>query len=111
MHICRVVIRNFKNFRLLDTPISPGITCIVGENNTGKSNLLFAVRLVLDWGWSAQRRRLGQEDFSVGVDYRKANQILVSVEVADFKADENEEGLLQGYQIADDRYAYDQAHG
>jgi predicted ATP-dependent endonuclease of OLD family len=48
MYISRIVVRHFRNFELLDVPISPGATCLIGENNTGKSNLLFALRLAID---------------------------------------------------------------
>jgi putative ATP-dependent endonuclease of the OLD family len=102
MHISRIVIRNFRNLRFLDVPIERGLTCFVGENNSGKSNLLYAVRLVLDWGLSAQRRRLGKEDFSVGVNYAEPQEILVSVELTDFENATNEEAMVQGYQIAKD---------
>jgi hypothetical protein len=38
MRISRVVIRNFRSFALLDVPINGNTTCVIGENNTGKSN-------------------------------------------------------------------------
>ena len=45
MYISRLVIRNYRNFRNVDVKLSPGVNCFVGENNTGKSNLISAVRL------------------------------------------------------------------
>ena len=35
MYISRIVIRNFRNFELLDVSLEPGVTCVVGENNAG----------------------------------------------------------------------------
>ena len=40
MHISRIVIRNFRNFAHLDVTLQPGVTCVIGENNTGKNKFL-----------------------------------------------------------------------
>ena len=48
MFISRVVIRNFRNFEHIDVELDAGLTCIVGETNSGKTNLLHALRLALD---------------------------------------------------------------
>ena len=47
MRISRVVIRNFRSFSLLDVPLLENTTCVIGENNTGKSNFLHAIRLCI----------------------------------------------------------------
>jgi predicted ATP-dependent endonuclease of OLD family len=47
MYISRVLIRNFRDFRLLDISLKPGVTCLVGENNTGKTNFFHALRYPL----------------------------------------------------------------
>lgn len=44
MHISRVVIKNLCSFELLDVPLLANTACVLGENNTGKSNLLYAIR-------------------------------------------------------------------
>ncbi|MEV7926696.1 AAA family ATPase [Kitasatospora sp. NPDC088779] len=48
MRLSKIRIQNFRNFR--DTTIDPFPTpaVILGENGVGKSNLLHALRLVLD---------------------------------------------------------------
>ena len=48
MHISRVVIKNFRSFEHLDVQIAPGTSCVIGENNTGKTNFLHAIRLCID---------------------------------------------------------------
>ncbi len=58
MRISRVVIRNFRSFEYLDVPLSAGTTCLIGENNTGKSNFLHAIRLCIDAGLSSTNRSL-----------------------------------------------------
>jgi putative ATP-dependent endonuclease of the OLD family len=47
MRLSRIQIDNFRNFKSLDIALS-GHAVIVGENKIGKSNLLHALRLVLD---------------------------------------------------------------
>ena len=94
MHISRIYIRNFRNFRSLDLPVEQGVTCIVGENNTGKTNLIYALRLVLDWNLSAFNRTLNEADFSVGVDWSAPTQILIAVEFTDVADREMEEALV-----------------
>ena len=47
MRISRVQITNFRNFKSLDVALSEHAV-IVGENKIGKSNFIYALRLLLD---------------------------------------------------------------
>ncbi|WP_443057745.1 AAA family ATPase, partial [Streptomyces sp. IBSBF 2806] len=61
MHISRIEIRNFHNFRHLVIGDFPAHALIVGENGVGKSNLLEAIRLT-SWctvGGEASRTAAG----------------------------------------------------
>jgi predicted ATP-dependent endonuclease of OLD family len=58
VHIDRVAISHFRNFRSLVIEDLPTGVVIVGENSSGKSNFLQALRLVLDPSVSETRRRL-----------------------------------------------------
>jgi len=57
MRISRIQIQNFRNFADLDVGIGEH-AIIVGENRIGKSNLLHALRLVLDPSLSDSARKL-----------------------------------------------------
>lgn len=103
MYISRIVVRNYRNIKHLDLAIHSGITLVVGENNTGKTNLLRAIRLPIDATLSSQHRSLSPHDFYSGVDYRTTQQILVSLEFSDFRGKENEEAMVAGWAIDDDR--------
>ncbi|MGB8723188.1 MAG: AAA family ATPase, partial [Terriglobales bacterium] len=46
LHISRAQIKNFRNFADMDVVLPTSV--LLGENKAGKSNLLFALRLVLD---------------------------------------------------------------
>jgi putative ATP-dependent endonuclease of OLD family len=102
MYISRLVIRNFRNFRLLDARIGPGITCIIGENNSGKTNLFHAIRLAIDASLSSYRRRLLSEDFAAGLDPQTPQHVLISIEFTDFKEHPNQEAWLLDCLVAED---------
>lgn len=101
MHICRILIRNFRNFALLDVTTRPGVTCVVGENNTGKTNLLYAIRLPIDAALSSQYRSLTIDDFPSGTDVSKPQQVLVCLEIKDFADKPNEEAMVAPWAIDD----------
>lgn len=56
MHLKNLKIRNFRNFESIDIPLSDNIV-LLGENRTGKSNLIFAMRLVIDQNLSDSARQ------------------------------------------------------
>ncbi len=62
MFISQIKINNFRNFKnevVID--FNPGINVIIGENNSGKSNLLKALSLLFD---SNSTKRLDVDDFN-----------------------------------------------
>lgn len=98
MRISRVAIKNFRSFECLDLPISGGTTCVIGENNTGKTNFLHAIRLCLDAGLSSSYRSLIQNDIHSAVDISYPSQVLVGLEITDFAGKVNEEALVGSWQ-------------
>ena len=94
MYLCRIVIRGFRNFAELDVPVADKVTCVVGENNTGKSNLVHALRLALDANLSSTFRNLTPDDFCSGTDISTPQQVIVSLEYKDFTAKPAQEGML-----------------
>ena len=66
MQLSRLVMKNFRNFQAVDIPLGPHVV-IVGENKSGKSNLAFALRLVLDPSIPDSSRYLRAEDFWDGL--------------------------------------------
>lgn len=48
MHISSLSLRNFRNFRSAKLQFEKGINTIIGENGSGKTNLFYALRLLLD---------------------------------------------------------------
>ncbi|MCJ7791818.1 MAG: DUF2813 domain-containing protein [Dehalococcoidia bacterium] len=74
-------------------------TVVVGENSVGKSNLLFALRLILDPRMADSTRQLREEDFWDGLtDPVKGKEIIeVAVEFQDFKKDKHIFTVLQPF--------------
>lgn len=100
MYISRIVVRNFRNFETLDLPLQETVTTIIGENNSGKSNLLYALRLAVDANLSTYKRRLTPADFNINVDWRRPSQVLISLEFRGFADDPNQEATLSGCQVS-----------
>jgi putative ATP-dependent endonuclease of the OLD family len=48
MHISALSIRNFRNFRNVRLNFKEGINTVIGENGSGKTNLFYALRLLID---------------------------------------------------------------
>jgi len=90
MQISRVTIRNFRNFKALDVKLGQHAV-FLGENKVGKTNLLFALRLILDPAMPDSMRRLRMEDFwdglprPLGLD----DTIEISIEFRGFEKSEN----------------------
>lgn len=59
MYIKEINISNFRSFKDASIPFHEGVNVIIGHNNTGKSNLLRAIGLVLGY---SDGHRLGTSD-------------------------------------------------
>ncbi|MFP7364407.1 AAA family ATPase [Corynebacterium callunae] len=57
-----VVISNFRSCESVTVPLRPGITLLVGENNSGKSNVIDALRLATDPLSSKSTRYFSEDD-------------------------------------------------
>ncbi|MGE0769013.1 MAG: ATP-dependent endonuclease [Hyphomicrobiaceae bacterium] len=98
MRISRVVIKNFRSFEALDVSLHPTITCVIGENNTGKSNFLHAIRLCIDANLSSTYRTLAPNDVHSAVDLSHPDHVLVALEIVDFAGKVNEDALVGAWQ-------------
>lgn len=95
MRINRLRIKNFRNLADVDVNLPPNAV-IVGENRTGKSNILHALRLVLDPSMSRSDRQLTRDDFwdGLGKDHLDFDpfleqcEITISIDISDFENDD-----------------------
>lgn len=85
MRISRIKIQNFRNFADFEVNFDGKNIVIVGENNAGKTNLLFALRLLLDVNLPNSARYLESSDFWHGLPRPFAgNEIRITVDFAEF---------------------------
>lgn len=102
MHLSRIKIVNFRNFSELDVQLA-GNVVVVGENRVGKSNLLYALRLIFDPTLPDSARQLGMSDFWDGLGAPSAeDKIIVSVEIKEFEGDLDILALLTDHRLDDD---------
>ncbi|RTL91450.1 DUF2813 domain-containing protein [Ancylobacter aquaticus] len=99
MRLSNLSIRNFRNFRSVDIPLS-GNVVLLGENRVGKSNLLFAIRLILDPTLPDSARQLKLSDFWDGSPSDYSEGIEVHLEIADFTTDPGLVALLTDFRTA-----------
>ena len=103
MRLQRVQIRNFRNFKDLDIRLGDQVV-VVGENKVGKSNLLHALRLVLDPSLPDTSRKLQLTDFWDGLQQplKKTDQIEISVDISGIESDSSALAVLSDFAIAAD---------
>lgn len=101
MRLSKLNIRSFRNFEAIDIPLA-GNVVLLGENRVGKSNLLFAIRLVLDPTLPDSARQLKLSDFWDGCDLTQNPQIEVHLDFADFDGDDALVALLTDFRTASD---------
>jgi putative ATP-dependent endonuclease of OLD family len=90
-----VELENFRNFRNLVIDPFPATALIVGENAVGKTNLLYALRLLLDPDLPDTARVLRFEDFFDGCgDMAKGPIVRIAIELAGFDEEDVALGVL-----------------
>lgn len=101
MQISRVQITNFRNFKRLDVSLSEHAV-IVGENKIGKSNFLYALRLVLDPTLPDAARELRDEDFwdGLGRPLSSNEKIKIALDLTDYEDDEDLLAILAEHVVS-----------
>src|SRR5258706_4734402 len=102
MHLSRIRINNFRNFCVFDVRLA-GNVLVVGENRVGKSNLMYALRLLFDPSLPESARQLGMSDFWDGMDSLVDEfRIVISVEIEDFEDDLDVLAILTDFRLDSD---------
>lgn len=103
MRLSRIQIQNFRNFKYFDVELG-NHAVILGENRVGKTNLLLALRIVLDPTLPDSMRRLRLDDFWDGVPRPLKSDafIEISVEFSEFDSNESLLAILADHLITSD---------
>lgn len=80
MHLKKIFVKNFRNFSEFTIDFNEGFQTIIGENNVGKSNLYYAIRLVLDTSLSYKDRLLDENNFHGFKKLELEDHIIISIE-------------------------------
>ena len=103
MRVSRIVVQNFRALQNVDIRIADDLTCIIGENNTGKTAILRAIQICLDVSLPSVFRSLIREDIHSAIDISQPSQVLIGVEFCDFQGTVNEEALVATWKTEADR--------
>jgi predicted ATP-dependent endonuclease of OLD family len=87
MFISNLAIRNFRNFRNVSLQFKKGVNTIIGENGSGKTNLLYALRLLIDENLP-RRTYFNETDFNRSIGPWKGHWIIIQVQFDELDADE-----------------------
>lgn len=78
MHISKLEIRNFRNFRSAEFRFNEGVNTLIGENGSGKTNVFHAIRLLLDDSLSRKATLLHESDFNRANGIWQGHWIIIS---------------------------------
>ena len=94
MYISSLTLRNFRNFKKSRLIFKDGINTIIGENGSGKTNLFYALRLLLDDSLPRNSTaNLNDTDFCRVLDHWEGHWIVLSVEFADLDIGEDAQAM------------------
>jgi putative ATP-dependent endonuclease of OLD family len=103
MHISKLTLVNYRNFKNTSLRFHKGVNTIIGENGSGKSNILRAIRLLLDDTMVRAAYRLEESDFSRSLGQWQGHWIIISVEFEEISTDESVQALfLHGAAVLDE---------
>jgi putative ATP-dependent endonuclease of OLD family len=94
MHISKVTLINYRNFKNATLKFNKGVNTIIGENGSGKTNLFRAVRLLLDDNMIRSAYRLDASDFHRGLGDWRGHWIIISLEFEEIGNDEAIQALF-----------------
>jgi putative ATP-dependent endonuclease of OLD family len=88
MHITELRIRHFRNFMKARFSFRPGVNTLIGENGSGKTNALHALRLMLDETLERNAIYLRESDFCRDLGSWRAEWIVISADFAELDPSE-----------------------
>lgn len=72
----RIVISNFEIIESLDLTLEPGINCIIGQSNNGKSSIAKALNALVLNKHSDNKIKVGKESYSIGIQTDDGQKVL-----------------------------------
>lgn len=88
MYIKELRIRNFRNFKVSRFRFQRGVNTLIGENGSGKTNVMYALRLLIDESLSRNVARLRETDFCRSLAQWRGHWIIISIVFDELDASE-----------------------
>ncbi|AJI25542.1 AAA family ATPase (plasmid) [Priestia megaterium] len=88
MYISDLEITNFRNFKNANFKFEPGVNTLIGENSSGKSNALYAIRLLLDDTLPINASKFLESDFNQNIIDWKGHWIVLKLTFKDLDSSE-----------------------
>ncbi len=92
MHISSLSLRNFRNFRKSKLYFKNGINTVIGENGAGKTNLFYALRILID-ETLPRYTKFYQTDFNRAVGNWAGHWIIISIVFDELDVSEEAQAL------------------
>lgn len=90
MYLNHMQIVNYKNLKATRFQFSQGANTIVGENDSGKSNAMTAIRMLLDDSYYYNTKRLKESDFPDSIDNWHGHWIILSAIFANITTEDKQ---------------------
>lgn len=90
MYISKIIIDGFRGFKHSEIEFQEGLNVIIGHNNGGKSTIMDALRLVLEYG---SRKKLSAWDFCQKEELQTLKDNPPSVKLSVYIKEQKEEGM------------------
>lgn len=92
MYISKLSIRNFRNFRSSRLSFQKGVNTIIGENGSGKTNLLQALRFLIDESLP-RTIRFYESDFNRSLADWRGHWIIIQLEFSELDVSEEAQAI------------------
>jgi len=92
MYISKLSIRNYRNFRNITLNFDKGVNTIIGENGSGKTNILQALRLLIDESLP-RNVRFYESDFNRNLADWRGHWIIIQIEFDDLDTSEEAQAI------------------
>ncbi|MBV6714241.1 ATP-dependent nuclease [Paenibacillus chitinolyticus] len=99
MYISKINLRNFRNFKNSTFKFVDGVNTLLGENGAGKTNVFYAMRLLLD-NDLPRIIKFNESDFNRNISW-KGHWIIINMEFSDLNNSEGVQSISHGIEHMD----------